>query len=253
MENRINKTRRKRFLAFIFDLVFIMFLAFTLYMLFGLIFKIDSEGYQNRTMYPLLIMIIAYLFFGELILKNTLGKYLFGIEITGDEKPERPSFRSFIKRGLLKIIWPVEGIVLLFSKQKKRLGDLWAKTIVVNKETNRFKPFARLIIGIAVLIALLFSFRISMGWAVKKTDFYNIGINYLQNNNEVEIAGLPKVVNQTRNTADFIVPVSDENKDKYARIYLEKNGTEWNVSKADLIKEQISGFSYGYSFSSSRE
>lgn len=252
METRIKNTRIKRFLVFIFDFIFIAFLAFTLYMLLGLIFKLDSQGFQNYLIYHLLIIIIIYLFFGEIIFKTTLGKYLFGVETVDNEEFERPSIKDFVKRGLLKIIFPVEGLVLLISKSKKRLGDLWAKTIVVNKEINRLKPSGRLIIGILTLIVLLFSFRISMGLAVKKADFYKVGINYLKNCNKVEIAGLPKVVNQTRNTVNFVVPVSNENHDKYAIIYLEKNGNEWSVNHTDFIKEHIIGFSYGLSYSSSK-
>jgi uncharacterized RDD family membrane protein YckC len=249
MENRTKKTIIKRFLAFIFDFALIMLLSFVFYMLAGLIFKIDSEGFQN-IMYPLLIMIISYMFWGELLFKNTLGKYLLGIEIVDKEKLERPFLSSYIKRGLLKILLPVEGLVLLFSKSKSRLGDLWANTIVVNKEANRLKPTARLIIGILILIILLFGFRVAMGLAVERTDFYKVGINYLKNNNVAEVKGLTKVVNQTRNTVNFIIPVSNSNQDKYAIIYLEKNGSGWSTNHIDFSKEHIIGFSYGFSFSS---
>lgn len=252
MENKTKKTILKRFLAFIFDFLFIMLLAFTVYMLFGLIFRLDYEGYQNFMSYLLLIGIISYMFFGELVLKNTLGKYLLGIEIVDNEKLERPSISSFLKRDLLKIIFPVEGLVLLFSKNKKRLGDLWSKSIVINKETNKLRPSARLILGIVVLIALVFSFRISMGFAVKKTDFYNIGIDYLKSKYEVRIVGLTKVVNQNRNAVNFIIPISSENKDRYAIIYLEKNENGWSVNNTGFIKEHIIGFSYGLSYSYSK-
>ena len=79
------------------------------------------RNYQNIIFPPLLIIVISYLFFGELIFKNTLGKYLTGIEVADDMKLERPSSRSYIKRGILKIIFPVEGIVLLLSKIKKKV------------------------------------------------------------------------------------------------------------------------------------
>jgi uncharacterized RDD family membrane protein YckC len=171
METRIKMTTVIRFLAFVYDIVFIALVVFTIYMLVGLIFKIDSENYQNIIFPLLLIIIISYLFFGELFFVNTLGKYLTGIEVVDNESLERPSLSSFIRRGILKIIFPVEGIVLLFSKSKQRLGDLWAKTIVVNKENNNLKPSVRLIIGMVALIALLFSFRISMGLAIKKQIF----------------------------------------------------------------------------------
>jgi uncharacterized RDD family membrane protein YckC len=250
MENRTKMTKIKRFSAFIFDTAFIALLVFNLYMLIGLISKIDSDGYQNVLTFPLLLIIITYLFFGELIFKNTIGKYLFGIVIVDNTRLEIPSLQGFIKRGLLKLLFPIEGLVLLLSKSRKRLGDIWAKTIVVNKETNKFKSSARLIIGMIVLIFLVFIFRISMGLAVKKTDFYNAGIKYLKSKNVVEIAGLPKVANQTRCTVNFIVPISNENQDRYAIIYLEKNGNEWIVNQTKFIKEHITGFSYGFSYAS---
>jgi hypothetical protein len=90
-----------------------------------------------------------------------------------------------------------------------------------------------------------------MGFAVKKTDFYKIGINYIRSSGAIQITGLPKVANQNRGTADFIVPVSNENQDRYVRIYLEKDGNEWIVSRTYFIKEHIIGFSYGYGNSSS--
>jgi uncharacterized RDD family membrane protein YckC len=251
MENRVKHIKIKRFLTFIFDFIFIGLLAFTLYMLLGLIFRLDSVGFQNYLIYHLLVIIITYLFFGEIIFKNTLGKYLFGIEIVDNEKAERPPLQSLVKRGLLKILFPVEGLVLLISGSGKRLGDLWADTSTINKATNRLSPAARLMTGILAIIVLLFSLRISMGLAVKKTDFYSAGITYLKNSNTVEITGLPKVVNLTRNSADFIVPVSNRTDDKYAIIYLDKDGNEWSVNHFDLTKEHIMGFSYGLSYSDS--
>jgi uncharacterized RDD family membrane protein YckC len=252
MENKTKGTTIKRFVAFIFDFAFIILLAFNVYMLFGLIFKLDNEGYKNFMSCLLLIGIICYMFLGELVLKNTLGKYLLGIEIADNERLIRPSLPGFIKRGLLKIIFPVEGLVLLLSKSGKRLGDLWGNTIVINKDTNRLRPSSRAVIGIVVIIALVFSFRFSMGFAVKKTDFYNIGTDYLKSKYEVEIVGLSKVVIQNRNTVNFIVPVSNGNKDKYAIIYLEKNGNGWSFSDIKFTKEHIIGFSYGLNYSSDK-
>jgi len=250
MENRNKWTKSKRFFAFVYDIAFIMFLAFTLYMIFGLIFKIDSRNYQNILFPTLLIIIISYVFFGELIFENTLGKYLFGIEIVDIEQSERPPFSSFIKRGLLKTIFPVEGLVLLFSKSKKRLGDLWSKTLVVNKVSNKLRPYVRLMIGILAIVAVYFSFSVSMGLAVKKTDFYRVGIDYLKSTRQVEITGLPQEVVQSGNNASFGVPVSNEDHDKYVIVYLELIEGEWRVDHVDFLKVQVAGPSFSLNFSS---
>jgi antitoxin component YwqK of YwqJK toxin-antitoxin module/uncharacterized RDD family membrane protein YckC len=249
MENRLLKTKRKRFLAFIFDMIFIMFLAFSLNGLLGMIFKLDSEIYQNVMVYVLLIIVLPYIFFGELIFKNTLGKYLFGIEVVNNETFEKPSVLSFIKRGLIKILWPVEGIVLLFAKNKKRLGDLWGKTIVANKTENQYKPPVRIAIGAVTLIILYFSFSIFMGLGVKNTDFYATGLEYLQTQN-VEIRGLTKEVNQNGDIVNFVVPIDSDNENKYALICLEKIDGKWAVYHHELMNKH-KGRTFNFTLSSS--
>jgi antitoxin component YwqK of YwqJK toxin-antitoxin module len=249
MENRLLKTKRKRFLAFIFDMIFILFLAFSLNGLFGIFFKLDSEIYQNVMVYVLLIIVAPYIFFGELIFKNTLGKYLFGIEVVNNETLEKPSVLSFIKRGLIKIIWPVEGLVLLFAKNKKRLGDLWGKTIVVNKIENQYKPVIRLAIGAVTLVILYFSFSIFMGLGVKNTDFYSIGEEYLKIQN-IEISGLTEEVNQNGGIVNYVVPIDSNNENKYALICLEKVEGTWSVYHHELMKKH-KGRTFNFTLSSS--
>lgn len=218
MESKTKMTVLKRILAFIFDFIFIMLLAFIVYMLFGLLFKLDSVGYQKYMSLILLILIISYLIPGEFVFKNSLGKFLFGIEIAGKERP----------------------------------GNTGTGSVVVNKETNRLRPPARFIIGIVVLIALLLSFRIAMGLAVRHSDFYKSGTDYLENKYEVKVGGLTKVVDQKRNSVNFIVPVSGENNNRYGIIYLHRNGDGWSVDSVQFTKEHILGFSYGLSYSSAK-
>jgi uncharacterized RDD family membrane protein YckC len=128
MEERIKNTKIKRVLAFVYDIIFILLAAFIVHLIFGLIFRLDSNGIESYMIYITLAIILIYLLFGELIFRNSLGKYLFGIEVADPVKFERPAAGSFIKRGLLKIIWPIEGLVLLFSRPKKRLGDMWSES-----------------------------------------------------------------------------------------------------------------------------
>jgi uncharacterized RDD family membrane protein YckC len=249
MEERIKNTKIRRLLAFGYDIIFIMLAAFTVHMIFGLIFKLDSEAFQSYMIYITLAVIIAYLLFGELIFRNSLGKYIFGIEVTDPVKFERPSSGSFIKRGLLKIIWPIEGIVLLFSRPKKRMGDIWSKSIVVNKVTNRLKPYARLILGVSVIVAMYFSFSISLGFAARGADFYKEGAQYLTGSGQVTITGLPKEVSQARDTVSFEVPVSVENLNRFALIHLVRSDGKWIAYKAEFFSNHI-GAAFNYSFSS---
>jgi uncharacterized RDD family membrane protein YckC len=247
MEERIKNSKLWRLLAFVYDIIFILLAAFTVHMMLGLIFIMDSEGFQDYVIYITLALILVYLLFGELLFKNTLGKYLFGMEVVDAEGFAKPSFLSFLKRGILKILWPVEGLVLLFSRSKKRLGDLWSDSIVVNKKNNILKPYVRIIIGIAVIVLLYLSFSLSLGLAAKRTDFYKAGVDYLEYSDVIEITGLPSEVMQSRDTVDFSVPVSIENQKRYARIYLARKDGKWSVYKSELLQSSI-GSSFGYSF-----
>jgi len=230
-------------------MIFIMFLAFSLNGLLGMIFKLDSDIYQNVMIYVLLILVLPYIFFGELIFKNSFGKYLFGIEVVDSENFERPSVWSFVKRGLIKIIWPVEGLVLLFAKNKKRLGDLWGKTIVANKTENQYNPPIRIAIGALTLIVLYFSFSTFMGLGVKNTDFYATGLDYLKTQN-IEISGLTKEVNQNGDIVNYVVPIDSDSEYKYVLICLEKIDGNWTVYHHELMNKHR-GRTFNFTLSSS--
>jgi antitoxin component YwqK of YwqJK toxin-antitoxin module len=214
-----------------------------------MIFKLDSEIYQNVMTYLLILLVLPYIFFGELIFKNTLGKYLFGIEVVDFESFERPSVWSFIKRGLIKIIWPVEGLVLLFAKNKKRLGDSWGKTIVANKTENQYKLPDRIASGAVTLIVLYFSFSIFMGLGVRNTDFYATGLEYLKFQN-IEVIGLTKEVNQNGDIVNYVVPIDSNNENNYALICLEKIDSKWTVYHHEL-KNKHNGRTFNFTLSSS--
>lgn len=249
MENRTRNTKIWRLLAFIYDIVFILLVAFTVYMLFGMIFKLDSDPFQGIMIYISLAFIFLYLLFGEMLFKNTFGKYLFGLEVVDSGKSERLSASGFIKRGFLKILFPVEGLVLLFSPSKKRLGDIWAGSIVANKENSGVKPAVRLIAGIATIIVLYLTFSVSVGLAARKSDFYKVGTDYLTRSGQVKITGLTSEVSQSRDSVCFALPVSIENQKRYAKLYLGKDKGTWVVYKIEFLNGHI-GTAFGYSFSS---
>ncbi|NQX81229.1 MAG: RDD family protein [Flavobacteriaceae bacterium] len=249
MENKLLKTKRKRFIAFILDMIFTMLFAFSLFGLLGTVFKLDSEIYQNVMTYVLLLLVMPYIFFGEFIFKNTLGKYLLGIEVVNNEDFGRPSVWSFVKRGLIKLIWPVEGLVLLFTKSKKRLGDRWGKTIVVNKTKNQHKPLIRLAMGVVILVILNFSFSRCMGLGVKNTNFYAVGLEFLKAQ-DIAVTGLTREVNQNVDIVNYVMPIDSDNEKEYALIYLERIDGTWNVYHHELL-EKHNGRIFNFTLSSS--
>jgi len=91
-----------------------------------------------------------------------------------------------------------------------------------------------------------------MGLAVKKTAFYQVGIDYLKSNRQIEITGLPKEVVLSGNIASFGVPVSNEDHDQYAIVYLELIEGGWRVDHADFLKVQVAGPSFSLNLHSSK-
>ena len=83
--------------------------------------KIERVKPYNQKLIAVLGTIVAFIVAVGLIIlifKNTVGKYLFGIKVVDNESFDRPFAFGFLKRGLIKIIWLVEGLVLLFAKTK---------------------------------------------------------------------------------------------------------------------------------------
>jgi hypothetical protein len=165
-------------------------------------------------------------------------------------KLDNEGYQNYMSLFLLIVI--ISYLILGELIFKKSPGKYLFGIGIFNKETSKTSPSARFFIGIAVLIALLFSFRIAMGFAVRHTDFYEIGKDYLETRYDVKIDGLTKVVDQKRNSVNFIVPVSSENNDRHGIVYLNRNDEGWRADSARFTKEHILGFSYGMSYGKAR-
>jgi uncharacterized RDD family membrane protein YckC len=243
MESRTKLVPIKRVFAFLFDLVFGALLTFSLYIILGLIMNLESDIYQ-KLIYLFLVLIFLFLFFGEIFFNNTPGKYLFGLEIIYPAGNGKPSIMSLIKRGILKIFFPVEVFVLFISKSKQRLGDLWAGTAVVNSENNKLKPYVRALIGVGTLILFYFIFSMLVGLSVRRTDFYSTGVKFLKENKSYVATGLPTEVLLDKNKVEFGLPVKGPDDRNYAKIGLEKTDGQWHVTSAEFFNGHI-GVSFG--------
>jgi len=93
-----------------------------------------------------MLLYVAYCIFMELRFSATLGKMLFKLRVVGDEgRP--PGLREVTLRNLLKIIelsWPplLPLLVLLplFTRNHQRLGDMLARTAVVDARSKTPAP-----------------------------------------------------------------------------------------------------------------
>lgn len=82
----------------------------------------------------LTLALLAVCFISGFLLKDVLGinagKRLFKIKIYQRGSDMEATKKQKILRNITLLIWPMEVIVLLASKDDKRLGDLLAHTMV---------------------------------------------------------------------------------------------------------------------------
>lgn len=135
-----NKFILRRTLAFIVDylLVFLTIVFASSYF----VNNNTNEIVQEINDYGTIIIIITwplYLIVFEQILGSTIGNKIAGLKVEsliGD----KVSYVQSIKRHLLDFIDATPlGLIglftILYSKRNQRLGDMWAKTIVIKAKT----------------------------------------------------------------------------------------------------------------------
>lgn len=82
----------------------------------------------------------------EMLLGATVGKLIFGLRVTGDDG-NKADLRSIVLRNLMKIAelssYPMLLLLVMFpvfTKYRQRLGDMMARTTVVNKKPRATAP-----------------------------------------------------------------------------------------------------------------
>jgi uncharacterized RDD family membrane protein YckC len=79
----------------------------------------------------------AYCLIMELLTGRTAGKMLFGLQVVAEQGRRAPAVRVVV-RNLFRVIevlpffW-ILAFVMLLSRNRQRVGDLFARTIVVRR------------------------------------------------------------------------------------------------------------------------
>ncbi|WP_124979778.1 RDD family protein [Nonlabens xiamenensis] len=128
----------QRVLAFILDLailfVYILILNNTVFKAASYIDPNNVFGLEQLSLLP----IFCYTLFMHLIFDGrTVGKFIMGIKVVKEDgSPARWS--DFIVRWIFRLIdlwlftFTIGTVSILFSDRKQRLGDMGAKTVVIN-------------------------------------------------------------------------------------------------------------------------
>lgn len=183
----IPSSRKRRIAAFCIDHIVMSAL------MVSLVFLMIGPGFidrmNNNHMGTSILAVIIPLFFiyftKDSIHGISIGKWIMGIMVRNENDYQAtPSFWKLFIRNIFIVVWPVEFIVLAVRNDKKRIGDLLAKTAVVKSPV---KP-ARLprIMALTGLILIIISFIIVFtGTAMKNSDAYKVALQNIEMNKDI--------------------------------------------------------------------
>nr|WP_296620417.1 RDD family protein [Marivirga sp.] len=201
----------------------------------------NNMGEMTTTMLAVMLPGFFLYFAKDSINGVSAGKWIMGIMVRDAKNPnEVPSFSRLLLRNLFIIIWPIEFIILASNKDKKRLGDNTANTIVV-KNPDKPSRLPRILALVGVGIAFFTFIFLFAGTAMKNSDAYKVAVKEIEQNQEilVETGGIEGYgmmpigsvnISNGNGQAQLEIKVLGNDKDLNVSVYLTKepNG-EWKL------------------------
>jgi uncharacterized RDD family membrane protein YckC len=189
--------------AFFVDLIIVILLIFLLLFILERIgFFYDKDIYQGIKLF-LFIFLVPYTYFAQLESSKkqaTFGKQIFGLKVTDIEGRRISSLRAggrFLGKILSITIFFIGVFLILFTRKKQGLHDIFSNTIVVSKlpEFNKVNVavdghqtkyagfwvrfLARLIDSVIVFPLLIIFFMFFSFFLPDMDDFYRIILDNL--------------------------------------------------------------------------
>jgi uncharacterized RDD family membrane protein YckC len=231
---QILASRRRRIFAFIIDHILISGLAVIgCLAAMGKHWDLASPERMMGIILPAMLVVFVVYVLKDSIRGMSPGRFILGIAVRNLADPERiPIISQLFVRNLTIIIWPIEFFVLGFSKQKRRLGDRIAKTIVIRREDitrgTRVLSFVILILGFGLL------FVCSMGAIVKTSSAYEHAIVHIEASHEVN-AAVGNIVGYG------VVPMGGiqvQNQYGYAQLKIKINGDKNSIAAVVTLQKE---------------
>ena len=177
-ENQVNQERiqvsskGKRLFALLIDFIFALLLANT----FINVFREEHWDIVSQTsgfygLLPFYGGIVLVLFFKDFF-GRSLGKILLGMTIKKiDDMEQQPTLAVLIKRNLMLLLFPVEGVVILRDSYARRLADKWWGTVVID-DRNALRGTLRILLGNIILFGFFSIAIISQRSGIAKTAIF---------------------------------------------------------------------------------
>ena len=177
-ENQVNQNRiqvsskGKRLFALLIDFIFALLLANT----FVNVFRQEHWDLVTQTsgIYGLLPYYggIALVILFKDISGKSLGKILLGMTIRNiDDLELQPTLAVLIKRNLMMLLFPVEGVVILRDSYARRLADKRWGTVVID-DRNALRGTLRILLGNIILFGFFSIAIISQRSGIEKTAIF---------------------------------------------------------------------------------
>ena len=165
-------SKGKRLFALLIDFIFALLLANT----FVNVFREEHWDIASQTsgLYGLLPFyggMVLVLFFKD-IFGRSLGKILLGMTIKKiDDTEQQPTLAVLIKRNLMLLLSPVEGVLILRDSYARRLADKWWGTVVID-DRNAIRGTLRILLGNIILFGFFLIAIISQRSGIEKTAIF---------------------------------------------------------------------------------
>lgn len=159
MEKLVLSSKTVRVFAGLVDYV-LLFAAASMG-LFFILSKTFDQSNSEIAMYIVFALPIIFILycFKDSIYGISPGKYVVGIAVRKKADFEKtPSILLLFLRNISLLLWPVEILILILSKNKQRLGDMLTKTIVVRNHEVRLRYVLLRLFVILIIITIAFAF-----------------------------------------------------------------------------------------------
>lgn len=184
-ESTVNQaSRKRRIVAFLLDHFLITsFIVLLSFLVVGDNVFNEKESSINAGSIFVIVLLGFMLYFAKDSYKGrSIGKWTMNIRVCDQENLDQvPSFGRLFLRNLFLIVWPIEFFVLASSKQKKRLGDKVAKT-VVRKNPSEDSKRSRIVVSISAIVLFCVVVFITIASAMKKSEAYKMTITEIERN-----------------------------------------------------------------------
>ena len=162
----------KRLFALLLDFIFALLLANTLVQVMRKEhWDLVMQSNELLDLLPFYGSIALVLIFKD-IFGRSPGKILLGMRISkADNLSESPTMLVLLKRNMLLLFFPIEGVVLLRDSYARRLADKWWGTIVLD-DKKALRVILRILLGNIILFGFFSVAILFQRSSIEKTSAY---------------------------------------------------------------------------------